>query len=555
MSRPSLPAIVLLFLAVGLSPAARADDVDAFLAGLDALAAGKYDDAAAALAKAAAAEPTSAIRRLDHGVALLMLGKSDEAKAAFDKARALGDSDAVRVWSIAREMMFEPAIPDMSRLPKDDLPYSKKLLVAVLGTRSPDAGEKARAMTAVTEAVQQFVAAQRGGMESVRALYAAKRYRDALAQLGPILQRTPEDGVALAFSAHCKLGLHDFLGSRADYTGALRVRPLDGGCYIGRARCAAMLGAIDAARADLDLAKQIDARQYPALIAEVDALLAKANAGAASDAPAAGRAEPYTRELTRLLLAVRAAPGDFVPLLALSDFHLQPVAPCAVTLDGVLQTTRVPCGKMNLRAADEAFAKAAKLAPDHPRIFLQQARLDLARKRLDDMIKSAQKAYANDTMDLEIAVAALQYNADAANRAIAEAKQIRSEGKFVERLNSQGKFEKFWVGPSAEDYTRADELDAHAKKTRENATLALQLLQKQAKAGDDARSKFTVDMVNAYHDLWYRNLPGAIEAAESALAIEPGSEHALRFLVDACAAAKSPKVERYRAMLKEVQRD
>ncbi len=558
MSRFARSAILLLFTTVAFATIsfatiARADDVDSFLAGLDALAAGRYEDAAAALGKAAEARP-SAVRHLDHGVALFMLGKSDEANDAFEKARALGDSDDLRVWSIARQMMFEPTLPDMNRLPKDDLPYSKQLLVAVLGMRSPNSEEKARARTAVTEAMRQFVEGQRGGIETVKALYGARRYPEALARLGPLLKRAPDDGVTLAYSAHCKLGMNDFAGARADYTAALRALPLDSGCYIGRARSAAMLGAIVAARADAELARRIDARQYPAQLAEVEALLAKGNASAAADPPSASRAEPYTRELTRLLLAVRTAPGDFAPLLALSDFHLQPVAPCEITLGGVLQTLRVPCGPMNVRAAEDAFARAAKLAPDHPRVVLQQARLQLAERQLDDMIKNAQKAFAQDTTDLDIAVAALHYNADAANRAIAEVKQIRSAGKFVERLNDQGRFEKFWVGPTADDYRRADELEAHAKTTRENATLALQLLQKQAKAADDPHSKFTVHMVNAYHDLWYRNLPGAIEAAESALAIEPGNEHALRFLVDACAAAKSAKAETYRAMLKEVQR-
>jgi tetratricopeptide (TPR) repeat protein len=546
--------IALLVMLPGFS--VRADDgVDSFLAGLDAVAVGKFEEGALALGKAAEANPAVANWHLDRAIALMLIGRGDEAHDAISIAEKLDSrSSEIHLRSIARAMMFDPKLPESPAQPVKELAYSPKLLVAIMGTKSPKEPERARARLAIEEVVRELAKEQRGGVEGIKALYGVKRYREALALVDAALVKRPGDGVLLGFAGHCKLGLKDFGESRQSYTEGLRVFPTEAGYLIGRARCEIALGAIEPAEGDLALASRVGFKAYSTLLAEAQQLLAAAKGKEQQGVERPSRAEQYTRELSGLQLDIRDHPDEVQYLLALSQFYLQPMAVCEVTLNGTVIKARVPCGKMELSKATEALERAVKIAPDQSAVLLQQARVRFAHRQPDEMMALAQRALDNGAMDLEIAVAYLQYDSDGAKWRTAQATKLRAPGYFRDVLLPNGKFEKMYFGPSVNDFNRADGLDRTAKEMHAQATRGLEFLQKQTADRTDPQGKAIHAMTNAYHDAWFTNVDGAIAAAEEALGFDPANVHALRFLISAYKSKGSPKVKQYQAMLGEIER-
>ena len=389
-------------------------------------------------------------------------------------------------------------------------------------------------------------------MEGARALYEAKRYREALAVIDALRVQRPQDASLMAYAGHCKLGLGDHKTARDSYTEALGIRPPEAGCLIGRARCEIALGSPGAAEADIALARRVGAKDAAAVLAEAEGLLAKVKANGQGAGERQIRREQYTRELCSIELEIRDHPKDAQKLLALVRFHLEPTAVCDVTLAGIPTKARVPCGKMDVASAADALARATKMAPDQPLVLLHQARLEFARGRLDDMMVSAERALAKNTVDLEIAVAYLEYDSSVAKGMSAEAQQLRAPGTTWYTDNPDGTRTQHYRGPSADAYTRADALDAKAKALRAKATHALEVLQALTAGRVDTQAQVTGHMGDAYHDLWFGNLDGAIRAAETALALDTVNLHALRFLIAACGKAGSARAAHYRAVLDEI---
>lgn len=548
--------LVFTLLALMAAHPARGDDgVDSFLAGLDALSDGKFEEGAKSLGQAADANPQVAARQLDRAIALMTVGRGDEARDALAIAEKLEPRNSeIRFWSKGRALLFDPTLPATPVTPVKELPYSPKLILAIMGTKSNNTAEQARARAAIEEVVRELAREKRTGLDGINALYAVHRYREALALVDAKLVSRPRDGVLLGFAGHCKLGLKEFAASRQSYTEALRIYPMEGGFLIGRARCEIAQGSIAPAEIDLALATRVGARQYNALLAEAQQLLAGAKTKAPKAVDPPSRGEQYTREMSALQLDIRDHPDQVECLLALSRFYLQPTAICEITLNGKTFNARVPCGKMERDRARDAQARAVKLAPDDPAVLLQQARVDFAEGQLDEMMASAQRALDKGAMDLEVAVAYLQYDADGAKRRTAEAKKLRDWGFFRKERLDNGMWINKYHGPSADDYARADGLERNAKIMHEQATHGLELVQKQTAAANDPHSKAIHSMTNAYHDAWLTNVDEAIAAAEEALTFEPANAHALRFLVSAYKSKQSPKAKEYQAMLEEIER-
>jgi tetratricopeptide (TPR) repeat protein len=544
---------VALLLLLNICPLAAADsNVDAFVGGLDAMAAGNFDQAANLLGTASAADPSDAIAKRDLGVAFLLLGKNDEAREAFTQAAGIDPQDSdLRVWSLARAMMFDAKAPTLE-LPSDYVPYSRTLMVAILGMKSANPDDRAKCRATIEQVARDFAGDQRRGMVAAKALYGAGRFRDALQILDSLRAKSPSDGVILGYSGHCKLGLGDYGGARKDYTLALLDLPQQAGCLIGRARCEIEQNCLDAAQSDLALARRINNPSAAGLLAQTERMLADAKSKTQSSGAEPMRQEQYTRELIRLQLDIRDNPNQPTPYLALVRFYLQPTAVCAVTLNGKTTHARVPCGAMNLHGAEAAIAPAVKLAPDDPQVLIQQARVYLAEQRLDDMIATADKALDQNVSDLELAAAYLHYENELANEHTQAANEIRNRPTRLIWVQQGTVWIQKAVGPNADDYARADDLDRRAKQLKAQATRALEVLQKVTANSSDPRDQFDSHMVDAYHDLWFGNLQGSIDSAEQALAIDPFSEHALRFLVTTCGKTNSPKAEMYRERLREV---
>lgn len=554
----SVVAVLLMPALVQVAQAAQAGDgVSDFIGGLEAMADGKFQKAADLLGKAAGAKPDAAVRQLDWGIALMLSGQGNAARDALAQAAKLEPQRAdAKAWSQAREIVFDRVTPEIPP-PSKDVPYAAKLMLGALGTLSPKEDQRARATTAIEEVARDLAREQRNGLEAVKAFYGGGRYREALEVIDAArAKQLAPAGAYLAYAGHCKLGLGEHGAAREAYTLAIRVLPPDAGCLVGRARCEISLGALDAAQEDLALARRAGGEAAAAVLAEAAQLLSKAKADGGKPGPRSIRREEYTRERCRLQLDVRDRATKVEPLLALSRFYLEPVASCDVTLGGVLQNARVPCGKMDVPRADEMLARAVKLAPDDPSVILQQARLEAVRSLPEQMMKTADRALVGGAIDLEMAVLYLQYDVRESKRAAAEAERIRNtpSGNRKE-LDDDGKFRMKYFGPSADDFARARDLEQRAKALRDNAPRALEVLRKKVGDGADPASQATRRLIEAYDAFRAGNMEAATRAAQQALAIDPVNVHALRFLISAYGMTKSPLAKQYRAILDEVDHE
>jgi Tfp pilus assembly protein PilF len=545
-------SLFALFLATA-SCAHAAEDTDPFIAGLDAMASGAFDQAAKRFGDAAKTKPDALMPQLDRGVALFVLGNNNDARDAFAQASKIDSQNGdLRVWSLARAMMFDSAMP-MLLLPSENVPYSRQLLSTIVSRKSADESGQAKIKTTIEDIARKFARDQRNGLVAIKAYYGDERYHDALALIDPLLVKQPHDNALLAYAGHCKLGLKDYEGSRQSYTESLHVTPLEPGCLIGRGRCEIHLGALEPAEVDLTLARQINDKSMSGLLSEADDLLSKAKAQHSAAAPPPTRREQYTRELCRLQLDVRDHPKDAGPLAALVQFYLEPTAVCQITLDGAVIQARVPCGKMELDNADRIVAQAVKMAPDQPDVILQQARVYYAQGRLDQMKIWANRAMTKSVMDPELAGIYLDYDNYTARGEEGQANALTSGGQFYDSYDfSKGSWVKTYVGPNANAFTRADELRKQAKSLRDDAVRPLQLLQKLTANKSDASSRAANHMVDSYFDYWNGNLNGAIQNAQSALAVDPVNVLAVRFLIVCGKKGNVPVLEKYRALYKQL---
>jgi tetratricopeptide (TPR) repeat protein len=198
--------------------------------------------------------------------------------------------------------------------------------------------------------------------------------------------------------------------------------------------------------------------------------------------------------------------------------------------------------------------RAIKLAPDDPGVALQQARLELARNRPAAMMTLANRALAVGQSDLDVAIAYASHARHEAGQMEASARKLRSGGHFIDTRLHNGAWTKTYVGPTADDYARADELERTAREWRTNAAHALDVLQTQLAGRTDSASRVTLHIAEAFRRVGTRDATGAIESAERALALDPTNGYALRLLSEAYGRTGSPKARAIKAALDEVNR-
>jgi Tfp pilus assembly protein PilF len=556
-SRVILPFAVLVIVTTTTNIYGQA--VDAYLGGLDALVAGKYQQACDLLGKAAGDKPESAVFQLDYGVALLMASRGNDARDAFARAQKIdGQRADVKLWQLAHTALFAPPAPPNLAAPPPDLsaPYAMKVIVASYGTKSPDAGERAKARTALEEAASEYAVSHRNGIEAATALYEAKRYEDALKLLTAISAKTPADSVAKAYAGHCRLALRDYAGARETYTTSLVLVSTQPAALLGRARCEITMGALDAAEADLALVRRINSRTMAASLAEAEQLLAKAKSQPQKSAGLTNRGEQYTRELCRLELDSAAHPNEAKYQVAISRFFLQPTAVCDLTVGGTAMRGRVPVGKKEYERATAALERAKKVRPNDAEVAIQESRLAASRGQLDFGVSFANPALERGMSDLEMSVGYMQYARTTSADLLAEASRIRN--KLVWRSDIRlpnGDWDPpRYHGPSADELRYANELTAKANEFRAKATYAFQVLEKQYAGGKEAAQIVNHRMAVAYQQLWAGDRAAATRTAEEAFAADPLNEHVLRFLKEAYGTADSARARQVRASLDEVLR-
>ncbi|MCG3178247.1 MAG: hypothetical protein BIFFINMI_00573 [Phycisphaerae bacterium] len=325
----------------GDEPAGSAD----YLAGLDALAAGKWADAQASLDKAVAADSENSDYRTTHGVAMVLNEKFTDAIKELSLAlRMRADDWEAKLWlGAAYNMSGDPgtgaryvALSPVGQGPprQEVLQYSTYVLT--MSHSYWDAGARGRhidhvtgkAITTKDIAAEQFpkAGALFAGLRKQASaptqlandlLARAKdgmakgRFADAAKDLDSLLAKSPENTGLLLMHADCLLKLGDCTDSRREYTRVLTALPARAEAYRGRAIAAAMLADRARAESDLTIAEKLGAADVQAARQSVGQTLANfqpTDPSAALDALArAAEAGRPVAELNSLAIKVAQA--------------------------------------------------------------------------------------------------------------------------------------------------------------------------------------------------------------------------------------------------------
>jgi tetratricopeptide (TPR) repeat protein len=335
----------LMLLVAGLCLADDGKGMSAsYLAGLDALSAGRWPDALGAFTKAVDADEENADYRTARGVALALSQQFPAAIKELQRSlRLRADDWETKLWlSAAYKMGGDPAKgaqylvygpPSHGRPEKADLDYS--ILVSAMSqhywqantngqyvdyktkqsmsTKDIAAAEFPRASAMFAQRRQGAAPPELAGalLDRIKENMKNRQYADALKDLDSLLASAPEDDALLLLHAEAALSLGDYSGSRTDYTRVLTDQPTWADAYLGRAQAAAHLADSERARADLAVATKLGAKDVDAIRQEVD----RALAGIKAQNPAEARAqfEKAAREglgepkLVELALAVEQA--------------------------------------------------------------------------------------------------------------------------------------------------------------------------------------------------------------------------------------------------------
>jgi tetratricopeptide (TPR) repeat protein len=271
-----------------LAAVALAGANDDFVAGLDALEAGRFAEAARGFERAVEADEENADHHLALAVAEIFSERFDVALRALDRANRLqpGRKEAklwtavalamrgdlfedTNVYPAANRDPFETALREMSRRYGDPAFRVKRLGETPPDAEAVRAAERAR----FPELAMGFVGRLKPDRPDVsaalraRGIGSAQRgdHASAYADLRHALAAAPDDVEALFHLARCKLALGSPEGARADLTRCLVARSDWREARLARALAEAALGRPDRAKADLeaagtppDAAKEVD---------------------------------------------------------------------------------------------------------------------------------------------------------------------------------------------------------------------------------------------------------------------------------------------------------
>lgn len=568
---------------VGLLLASMAYAQDAgkkpFVLGLDHLANERWSDAQKAFADAVASDDENAVYQLHLGIGATMANDAPTAKAALARARKLDPRNPdAEVWDYARRMMYEPTAFAGSP------PYRKTRYAATLIDNAifygpqehPD--NRAAAWKKITAVAKEFGWAQLGKgnaqpvmTERAIELYKAGKWQECLDLINNLRAAGPIDAVMYGYSAHCKLGLKDYQGSRDEYTIALRQIPRGTGYLIGRAQSCANLGAFRDAVADYDLARQIDpatvdryardessarerfgATGQPNISAAV--LWQQLKQAAAERKPddqliaiadqlyrvRTGdryvRDEEYTRELTRLFIPVGRDQNNAAAHVAIATFLCNPTVTRKVAIANVDATARIPVGAADPNRAIAHINAALQLDPRHAGAAEQMAIAMLELKKPDEMIKWVHKALDAGALTLDLSAMHLDYYTTLANNLNAQASDLRAPKIRFEDRHEGNMIVTYRIttNPTAADLARADELDRQAKAYRQKAVVPIETfagkLKNSTRAGDQAE----YFLANAHYYQSLAKYDAAVAAAKKALEFDPYYLEALSYLIDLC---------------------
>ncbi len=328
----AVAASTLMLLSAALCVAGDAKEMSAsYLAGLDALSAGRWADALAAFTKATDADEENADYHTARGVALVLSQQFPPAIKELQRSLRLRANEwETKLWlSAAYKMGGDPAKaaeylvygpPGHGRPDKAVLDYS--IFVSTLtqnywyaltngqyvdyktkksmSTKDIAAAEFPRAGAMFAQRRQGAAPPQLGGvlLDRIKANMKDRQYAAAVKDLDSLLAASPEDDNLLLLHADALLALGDYTGSRSEYTRVLTNQPTWTGAYLARAQAAAHLADAARARSDLAIAGKLGAKDVDAVGQEVNRVLA----GIRPQAPA--------EALAQLDRAVRAGEGD-----------------------------------------------------------------------------------------------------------------------------------------------------------------------------------------------------------------------------------------------------
>jgi len=325
-----LPACLVGLLLLAAAPCLAAPPSEgsaAYLEGLDALAAAKWSDAAAAFGKAARADEENADYYAARGVAQVLAEQFAKALPDLQRAQRLNpDLWEAKLWICAAYYMsgdastgsqyvtHGPSGPGAAA--RSDLDYSAWVYQVGIGywnclrggTATISEGGKTVKLTREALVAQEFprlgvaFAARRrgaagGGLAEAiytraMALMNRDEYAATLKQLEPLLEASPNEPRYLALQAGCLLELKDYSGARRLWTRLLTTNLLAGNPdqpagYLQRARAAAAMGDARRARADLDVARSLGVAAPQSVRDEIEKGLAASKGSADPQALAA----------------------------------------------------------------------------------------------------------------------------------------------------------------------------------------------------------------------------------------------------------------------------
>ena len=346
-------AILLMSLAFSVSPCLADEPAKPsakasaeYLAGLDALSAGKWADAAAAFTKAADADEDNAEYLTARGVARALAQQPADAIKDLQRSMRMRDDWETKLWLGAAFNMNGDAAsganfivhgpPGSNGVPKDtkaDHDYS--LYVYTMShnywaarTHGKYTDSKTN-KTMTTEDIASADFPKAGGLFAARRQAAAppqlagdlldrakanianQKCAAALKDLNSLLAASPEDDGLLLLHATCLLALGDYAGSRSEYTRVLADQPTLAAGYVGRSMAAAHLADGARANSDLTIAEKLGGENLKSARQQVDAALAGDKPADPADALAqldkSVRAGEGEGRLVELALAVNQA--------------------------------------------------------------------------------------------------------------------------------------------------------------------------------------------------------------------------------------------------------
>jgi tetratricopeptide (TPR) repeat protein len=300
----------------GICEKCLADDKSAtsaaYLAGLDALSAGRTADALAAFTKTTDADEENADYRTARGVAMVLSEKFPDAIKELQRSLRLRAGDwETKAWLAAAYKMgggpstgaqYTSYAPTGRGAVKADLDYS--IFVSTMSQHYWQAATHGqytdpktnKAMNAKDIVAAEFpraaaMFAQRrqtlgtaaGGpanpqlaavmLDRVKVNMQARQCAAAIKDLDSLLAAAPQDDALLLLHADAALALGDYSGSRTDYTRVLTGQPALPAAYLGRAQAAAHLADGERAHADLAVAKKLGSKDVDAIAKEADRVL------------------------------------------------------------------------------------------------------------------------------------------------------------------------------------------------------------------------------------------------------------------------------------------